>query len=111
MAANRYFFEVARGEDLTMAMTARDRSMAIVDLTDGSVSVRFASGPGASSALTLSATLTSATLGQFSVTMTDTQSLLLADGLYFFSALFTDSGGLVSRVAEGTLRLLDRIEP
>lgn len=112
---NRYSFLTVAGDDLVMAMTARDQANAIFTLTDKTLAFRAAdprlgaylSTPAA--VLEKAGSIVSASAGTFTVTLAPDDTALLLPGDYPF-LVFATSSGAQRTVARGRLRIIAGIE-
>ena len=91
-------------ENRSETLTARDSNNAVVDLTGGTLSWRAGLNESDYAMITKAPSIVSAAAGTYSVVLTpsDTQNM---DGDYRHQTFFTTSGGSVSVVNAGRLRV------
>ena len=113
--ANLQLCEVYQGEDRTLALQARDNSNNPTNLTGKTVtwSVSFPPyDPRISQALiTKTGTVTSASTGGYTVTVTPGETACLTAGNYTHQAFTTDTTGAISYVTVGPFRVRRHIWP
>lgn len=96
--------DVWSAENRTETLTARDSNNAVVDLTGGTLSWRAGPRDGEWARITKTPSIVSAAAGTYSVALTPTDTADL-DGDYRHNTFFTTSGGVVSVVNTGRLRV------
>ena len=84
-------FEIYAGEDRTLSLVARDANVDILNLTGATLAFRMTKTPGDSATVSASGSITSASVGTFTVALTDSQTDVDA-GDYTYHVLATISG-------------------
>lgn len=104
MANNKQNFTLTMGEDVTLAMTARSKTGAVIDLTGGTITWRMGR-VGEAALLSKTGSITTAASGTFTVSLTDsdTDSTLYRARNYWHQAIVTISGTTTVAV-EGKIR-------
>lgn len=105
-------FYILSGDDWSRQVSWSINSV-VVDITGYSVEVNVSALKGQPTPdLVLSVgsgvTLTDATNGKFSITITDAQSSAL-DGVYFYDVRMTSAGGQDDTILEGVLNIRGRV--
>ena len=98
MANNIQNFRLTCGEDVTLSMTARSKTGAVLDLTGATITWRM--GPkvktasGSIAVLSITGTIVSASAGTFTVALTDSDTAIttLKNRVYWHQAIITISG-------------------
>lgn len=106
---NRQNFFLTMGEDATLSMTARSRSGAVLNLTGATITWRMGV-KGKTVVLEKTGSVVSASLGTFTVSLTDSD---LDPSLYksrtYSHQTFVTISGTTTMAASGTIRLDDEI--
>ena len=98
MASNLQNFRLTCGEDVTLSMTARSKTGAILAITGGTITWRMSSKPttskGSVSVLSKTGVIVSGAAGTFTVTLsdTDTSPTTLRNRQYWHQAIIEVSG-------------------
>ena len=100
--SNLQNFTLTAGEDVTLTMTARSATGAILDLTGATISWRMVYVRSLQIVLTKTGSVVSASAGTFSVLLTDDDTDGLMDGHYTYDAFVTISG-TTTNAAQGTI--------
>ena len=100
--SNLQNFTLTAGEDRTFTMTARDSTGAILDLTGATISWRLVFVRSNQITLTKTGSIVSASVGTFSVSLTDDDTDNLTDGHYTYDAFVTIST-TTTNAAQGTI--------
>lgn len=74
MANNKQNFNLTMGEDVTLSMTARDKTGAVINLTGATITWRMGQRLGTSASLTKTGSIVSAAAGTFTVSLTDSDT-------------------------------------
>lgn len=93
MANNKKNFILTMGEDVTLSMTARDKTGAAMDITGATITWRMGR-VGEAASLSKTGTIVSASAGTFTVALTDsdTDPTLYRARNYWHQAIVTISG-------------------
>ncbi len=107
--AQEQSIDIWMGENRTLSLAARDNANNPSDLTGKTVTWKVAFPPyepdWPEPIITKTGTVTDATGGLYTITITPQDTCLLASGNYTHQAYTTDNAGSVSVVTDGTFRL------
>lgn len=85
-------FQITAGEDRTLSLTARSSTGAILNLTGATIAWRLVYERNPVIVLEKTGSIVSASLGTFTISLTDDDTDGLKDGLYTFDTFVTISG-------------------
>ena len=98
------------GADFTTTVTVTDSTGSAVDLTNYTLASQIRKTYESSSAtVAFTCTKTAATSGQFTLSLTNTQTAAVPQGRYVYDAIITASGGTKTRVVEGIVTVNPRV--
>ena len=92
---------IDQGADFTTTVTVTDSSDSAVNLTGFSVAAQIRKTFLSSSATAFTASISNASAGEITISLTDSQTTSLEAGRYVYDVLITASGGTKTRVVEG----------
>ena len=92
---------IDQGATFTTTVTVTDSNGDAVNLSGYSVAAQIRKTFLSSSATAFTATISNASSGEITISLTDTQTTALEAGRYVYDVLITASGGTKTRVVEG----------
>jgi len=92
---------IDQGATFTTTVTVTDTNGDAVSLSGYSVAAQIRKSHLSSTATAFTATISNASAGEITISLTDTQTTALESGRYVYDVLITASGGAKTRVVEG----------
>jgi len=92
---------IDQGATFTTTVTVTDANGDAVSLSGYSVAAQIRKSHLSSTATAFTATISNASAGEITISLTDTQTTGLESGRYVYDVLITASGGTKTRVVEG----------
>ena len=92
---------IDQGATFTTTVTVTDANGDAVNLSGYSVAAQIRKTFLSSTATAFTATISNASAGEITISLTDTQTTSLESGRYVYDVLITASGGTKTRVVEG----------
>ena len=92
---------IDQGADYTSTVTVTDSSDSAVNLTGFSAAAQIRKSHLSSTSTAFATSITDATAGQITITLTDTQTTALESGRYVYDVVITSGSGAKTRVVEG----------
>ena len=92
---------IAQGATFTTTVTVTDSNGDAVNLSGYSVAAQIRKTFLSSSATAFTASISNASSGEITISLTDTQTTALEAGRFVYDVLITASGGTKTRVVEG----------
>ena len=92
---------IDQGADYTSTVTVTDSSDSAVNLTGFSAAAQIRKSHLSSTSTDFATSITDATAGQITITLTDTQTTALESGRYVYDVVITSGSGAKTRVVEG----------
>ena len=92
---------IDQGATFTTTVTVTDTNGDAVSLSGYSVAAQIRKSHLSSTATAFTATISNASAGEITISLTDTQTTGLESGRYVYDVLITASGGTKTRVVEG----------
>ena len=92
---------IDQGATFTTTVTVTDTNGDAVSLSGYSVAAQIRKSHLSSTATAFTATITNASSGEITISLTDTQTTALEAGRFVYDVLITASGGAKTRVVEG----------
>ena len=92
---------IDQGATFTTTVTVTDSNGDAVNLSGYSVAAQIRKTFLSSSATTFTASISNASSGEITISLTDTQTTALEAGRFVYDVLITASGGTKTRVVEG----------
>ena len=92
---------VDQDADFTQTLTIKDSTGTVVDITGQTVTSKMRKTHLSTSATSFTTAIVSGTAGTCSITLTDTVTAALTEGIYVWDLTTTDDTGLVTRRLEG----------
>ena len=92
---------IDQGATFTTTVTVTDSNGDAVNLSSYSVAAQIRKTFLSSSATAFTATISNASSGEITISLTDTQTTALEAGRFVYDVLITASGGTKTRVVEG----------
>ena len=103
MSAGTYNFILDQGATFTRQLTVKDNDSAM-DLTGYSVASKMRSTHDSSTVVgTFTCTISNATGGIITMSMTNSTTGAIEEGIYVYDLEMTSGGGVVTRLMEGTV--------
>ncbi len=92
---------IDQGADFTTTVTVTDSNGDAVSLAGYSAAAQIRKSYSSSTSTAFTTSISNATGGEITITLTDTQTAALEAGRYLYDVLITASGGDKTRVVEG----------
>jgi len=109
MAAGTYNFTVEQGATFTRVLTLQENA-SVMDLTGYSVASQLRSTHDSNTVVgTFSCSLTDASNGQITMSMTASATGAIEEGMYVYDTEITSSAGAVTRILQGKVTLTPQV--
>ena len=92
---------IDQGATFTTTVTVTDSSGSAVNLSGYSVAAQIRKSHQSTSSVAFTASVSDASSGEITISLTPTQTAALEQGRYVYDVLITDSSGTKTRVVEG----------
>ena len=92
---------IDQGENFTTTVTVSDANGDAVSLSGYSVAAQIRKSHLSSTSTAFTASISNASAGEITISLTDSQTTSLEAGRYVYDVLITASGGTKTRVVEG----------
>ena len=109
MAAGTYNFTIEQGATFTRLLTLKENN-SVMNLTGYSAASQFRSTHDSSTvACTITASVTNASAGQITLSMTAAATGAVEEGIYVYDVEITASSGAVTRILQGQVTVTPEV--